>query len=194
MTVPSPPPRPPAPGPTSPPGEKPARPDSITVVIQLAVVVVICRWVVVPSMYSDARTDMIKQATEMKDAVGIQDVERFSTVMTIAALVLGAVMFAALAAAAVLLVVRGFWWARFLLGWMAVVIGVDMVFAVSGYLFGDGASADPLPQWTMIPRILMGVAAVGVLPAVMHPDTKKYVEAVEAHRRGGRRTGQRSGR
>ncbi len=182
MTVPSLPPRAPVPQSPGPAGDAPARPDSILILIQLTVVAAICQVITLPPAYSMMREEMVTRAEQMKDSAGIENVEQYATVMTVVAIAVASILILALAAAAVLLVVRGFWWARFLLGWLAAVVTINMIFAFFGHVFGEAAATDPLPVWTMIPRVLGGVAAVGVLLAVMHPDTKKYVDAMAARR------------
>lgn len=149
------------------------------------IVAVCCELVAFVGGYPAMREQALTYATEAAEQPnGPQNVEQFATVVAIAGMVLSAVVALVLVAGLLWLALRGTGWARFVLAWVAAVVAVMMVFDVVGVVFGvsAGDSAVQMPTWTMIPRILGGVAALGAAFALMHPDTKKYVDAVAAVR------------
>lgn len=186
MTVPSLPPNAARPLPPAPPAEQsPKRPESLQTAWQLVLFAICCELVVFGATYPAMREQALTYAKDAADNPnGPQNVDTFATVVAIAGMALSAVIALVLTLGALWLVLRGVGWARFVLSWIAAVVAVMMFLDVIGVVFGfsTGDSAAQLPTWTMIPRILGGVAALGASIALMHPDTKKYVDAVAAFR------------
>ncbi|WP_155820965.1 hypothetical protein [Gordonia hirsuta] len=194
MTVPSLPPRAPAAlPPSAEPGDKPSRPESVLILIQLTVFAVLCWVIAMPGSYSSAHKQaltMVKDQSEKGTSLGDPDV--VARMVTIAGIAVSAVVLVALVAGLLALLLRGKGWARFLLGWITALLTVMMVFDVIAVVFGDGGETETLPAWAMVARIIGGVAALGASLAAMHPDTRKFVEQVAAFR--SRSAGTRQGR
>lgn len=186
MTVPSLPPSAHRPLPPAPPAaESPKRPESLTTAWQLVLFAICCELVVFGATYPAMREQALTYAEDMADKPnGPQNVDTFATVVAVAGMALSALIALVLTLGVLWLVLRGIGWARFVLSWIAAVVAVMMFLDVIGVVFGlsTGDAAAQLPTWTMIPRILGGVAALGASIALMHPDTKKYVDAVAAFR------------
>lgn len=181
MTVPSLPPRTQVP---SPPVDAavdgaPKRPDSVIVLIQLAIAAIVLESVAFVGNYSIMR----EQAVELvrRDGRAAQTSEQYVTWATVGGMAIAIVLGVAVAVGALSAMLRGIGWARLLVAWLAAMAMVMMLFDVFGPMLGADIENAP-PLWSMIPRILGGVAAIGVLVTAMHADTRRYIDAVAAHR------------
>lgn len=188
MTVPSLPPRAPAP-PEPSPGERPARPDSLTILLQLAPAAIVLELVAFVGGYGSTRDepqvrDAARRYAEQQGAP--QDVDRYQTLLTVGTMAVSGVLAVAVVVAVALLVltVRGYSWARFGVTLFAAVVAVTMLFDVVGVVFDVTLFEPPpqLPGWAMVARILGGVAALGVMLAATHTDTRRYVARLTAAR------------
>lgn len=197
MTVP-PWPRPSAPPPPAPgaPDAPPHRPESVTAVLQLGALAVLCQLVVLfasyPMMRAEART--VSEELGRDSGRSTADLDRYTVITAVATLVVLAVLMVALAVVAAVLLVKGYGWVRYLIAWLAGVLALSLVFDALGISFGtaDGDLTGQLPAWTAIPRIVGGVAAIGVFLAALHHDTRRYGEQGAA-RRAARSHSQRPG-
>ncbi len=184
MTVPSFPPRAPAPPDrSSSPGTIPSRPESIAILVQLAILAVVCQLIAMPGSYAAARDRALPMVKEQFPDGQVSDPEVVARMVAISGIVISCLVLVALVASLMFLLLRGKGWARFLIGWIMAMLAVMMVFEVFGAVFGE-AGQQELPTWAMIARIISGVAALGASLAAMHPDTRRYVEQVAAFRRG----------
>ncbi|WP_440713125.1 hypothetical protein [Gordonia sp. FQ] len=187
MTVPSLPPRAPAPPvPSAGPGERPARPESVTAVLQLAPVSIAAGLVAFigdyPSVRAQARESAQKYAAQQGRP---ESADGYQTMLALGSMVVSAVIVLGVVAVALTMMLRGHRWARMLVGLLGAVTAVTMVFDVAGIDFGlsNGAADVPLPAWATVAQIVGGVAAIGIAVAAMHPDTMRYVDTL-AKRRG----------
>lgn len=190
MTIPSWPSRAPRP-PADPPTSDAARPESVTIALQLGLVTVICQLIVVFASYSTMRAQALKMAQNPELSGGgsgrraIENVDQFATIVSVLSMTLLAVGIVVVAGAAAVLLVKGYGWVRFVVAWLAGVIALSLIFDVLALAFGGSevaADSVTLPSWTMVPRIIGGVAAIGVFLAMMHADTRRYGEQGAARR------------
>ncbi len=199
MTVP-PWPRPAPPPPPPAPDEPDAlirRPESVTIVLQLGALAVLSQLVVLLASYPMARDETRRMSEELSKqdaAAKVENLDQFSAIISVLAMAVLAALIVGLAAAAAVLLVKGYGWVRYLIAWLAGVLALSLVFDVLGIGFGtaDGDLVGQLPGWTVIPRILGGVAGVGVFLAALHNDTRRYGEQGAA-RRAARSHSQRPG-
>ncbi|MFC0316302.1 hypothetical protein ACFQNE_16735 [Gordonia phosphorivorans] len=167
---------------------RPAVPDTVRTALQLTLGALVFELIALIGTYSVMRGEALTYARKMaEEPNGPQDVEQIATIVAILSLVIAAVVALVLTSGLGWLVWRGIGWARFVLAWIAAVVAVMLVFDVLGLLFGfsAGDAAAQLPTWAMVPRIIGGVAAMGAAAALLHPDTKKFMDQSAAYRRKG---------
>ncbi|GAA4744523.1 hypothetical protein MUG78_03665 [Gordonia alkaliphila] len=173
---------------TVPLATRPTAPESVRTAGQLVAIALVFELIAFAGSYSTIRADAFTYAKKMAEGPnGPQNVDQMATIVAVLSIVIASVVALVFTAGLLWLVWRGIGWARFLLAWVAAVIAVMLVIDVLGLLLGfsPGDGAADLPTWAMIPRILGGVAAMGAAAALLHPDTKKFLDASAAYRREG---------
>lgn len=156
--------------------QRPAIPDSISIAVELWVVVVVGQIV---ALFAQTGTfvDMVREQVRANPQQGVsEDQLQFMTSsgFVIGVLVAMSVFLTAITALVVWFTRKGYNWARIVLGAMGVYIVVSLVFA----LFGDTE-----PAWAMVPLVISGVAALGATVLLMRGDSEKYCRRMAEERK-----------
>ncbi|MFT3716831.1 MAG: hypothetical protein QM774_13075 [Gordonia sp. (in: high G+C Gram-positive bacteria)] len=181
----------PPPVPVVPAGPPPTRPDTIRMALQFWVVVALGMLVSLAGMYTPLRTEALKMAKETAKTqpTGGASVDQLATFSAISGMVMMAVAGLLIAGVLSLMVWQGRGWARLGLTWLSAFIAVMTVLDVIGSTLGTpSADATSMPTWTMVPRIIAGVAAMGAVAVLMNAESGRFCTAMDEYR-GTRRVG-----
>ncbi|MFW0785998.1 hypothetical protein AAFP35_15910 [Gordonia sp. CPCC 206044] len=156
-------------------GERPKRPDAISIATELWVVVILGQIVALIGQYPALRDSWDRQVRSLPEDTPREEVDLLTssgTLITVLAL-LGLAL-TAVSVMLVLLTRNGHNWARVIIAAVGVFLAVNLVFT----LFGDVS-----PQWVMIPMVLSGVAAIGSSVLLLRRESEQYCRAMAEHRR-----------
>lgn len=156
--------------------QRPTIPDSISIAVELWVVVVVGQIV---ALFAQTGTfvDLVRDQVRDNPQQGLSaDQMQF---MTSSGFVIGllaamSVFLTAITALVVWFTRKGYNWARIVLGAMGVYIVVNLLFL----LFG---STDP--AWATVPLVISGVAALGATVLLMRGDSEKYCRRMAEERK-----------
>lgn len=156
--------------------QRPTIPDSISIAVELWVVVVVGQIV---ALFAQTGTfvDMVRDQIRANPQEGVSaDQLQFMTSsgFVVGVLVAMSVFLTAITALVVWFTRKGYNWARIVLGAMGVYIVVNLVFS----LFGDLE-----PAWAMVPLVISGVAALGATVLLMRGDSEKYCRRMAEERK-----------
>ncbi|GED99666.1 hypothetical protein nbrc107696_01130 [Gordonia spumicola] len=119
-----------------------------------------------------------------------EDVPVSATALAVAVTAFSIVLLAVVSAVVVKFVWDGRNWARQVLGVFGAFLVVQLFFAVIAlFITSDSDGGATVPAWAMVFEIIGGVAAIGVLVALMHRDTAVYCRDVAAWRTRNRQNG-----
>lgn len=155
---------------------RPTIPDSISIAVELWVVVVVGQIV---ALFAQTGTfvDLVRDQIRTNPQQGVsEDQLQFMTSsgFVIGVLVAMSVFLTAITALVVWFTRKGYNWARIVLGAMGVYIVVNLLFS----LFGDTD-----PAWAMVPLVISGVAALGATVLLMRGDSEKYCRRMAEERK-----------
>lgn len=156
--------------------QRPAIPDSISIAVELWVVVVVGQ-IVALFAQTGTSVDMVRDQIRDNPQQGVsEDQLQFMTSsgFVVGVLVAMSVFLTAITALVVWFTRKGYNWARIVLGAMGVYIVVNLVFS----LFGDTE-----PAWAMVPLVISGVAALGATVLSMRGDSEKYCRRMAEERK-----------
>ncbi|MCF8604772.1 hypothetical protein L5I01_15550 [Gordonia sp. HY442] len=152
----------------------PTRPDSVRLAVELWCAVIVAQLIAAVAQYPvvlDQSRTVLKDMAEQQG----QEMPASPTTMAVLSMILVCVILTAIA----LTFLKFFWdgrnWARQVLGVFSAFLAVELVFSVLA-MFGDSESGDGVsaPAWSGVFSIIGGVAAIGVLVALMNKDTAGY--------------------
>ncbi|MBD0020667.1 hypothetical protein GII33_18740 [Gordonia pseudamarae] len=161
------------------PGDGPAgRPklaDSVSIAVELWVVVIVGQIIAFVGQYQMIRDFVADYVADLPEDTPQSQIDLLSEPSTTVGLmvVVGTVL-TVISIGVVLLVRNGYNAARVLLGGMSAYLAVSMVMAFF---------ADMTPGWVMIPVVISGVAALGAAVMLMRGDSYTYCRAMARHRR-----------
>ncbi|AFR47561.1 hypothetical protein [Gordonia sp. KTR9] len=171
-------PEPYGPAPESDPGasSRPKIPDSVSIAVELWVVVIVGQIV---ALFAQTGTfvDMIRDQVRAAPQEGVPPEQvdfMTSSGFVIGVLVVTSLFLTAITALVVWFTRKGYNWARVVLSAMGVYVVVSLLFS----LFGDTS-----PVWAMIPQVISGVAALGATVLLMRGDSETYCRAMAQARK-----------
>lgn len=166
------------PAPESDPGgsSQPKIPDSVSIAVELWVVVIVGQIVALfaqTGTFVDMIGDQVRSAPQ--EGIPPEQVDFMtSSGFVVGVLVVTSLFLTAITALVVWFTRKGYNWARVVLSAMGVYVVVSLLFS----LFGDTS-----PAWAMIPQVISGVAALGATVLLMRGDSEKYCRAMAQARR-----------
>ncbi|MGO3328080.1 hypothetical protein [Gordonia sp. (in: high G+C Gram-positive bacteria)] len=152
----------------------PTRPDSVRLAVELWCAVIVAQLIAAIAQYPVVLDQSRTVLEDMAEKQG-QEMPASPTVMAVLSMVLVCVILTAIA----LTFLKFFWdgrnWARQGLGVFSAFLVVELVFSVLS-MFSDSDSGERVaaPAWASVFGIVGGVAAIGVLVALMNKDTTAY--------------------